>query len=48
MRFQCLLGKNKWEWECAGMQLMCLLGKINENENQFTIIPIVLIINKNN
>ena len=32
MRFQCLLGKNKWEWECAGMPLMCLLGKINGNE----------------
>ena len=31
MRFQCLLGKNKWEWECAGMLLMCLLDKINEN-----------------
>ena len=31
-RFQCLHGKNKWEWECAGMSLMCLLGKINENE----------------
>ena len=50
MRFQCLLGKNKWEWEweCAEMLLMCLLGKINGNENQFTKIPIVLIINKNN
>ena len=32
MRFQCLFGKNKWECECAGMQLMCLLGKINRNE----------------
>ena len=32
MRFQCLLDKNKWEWECAGMILMCLLGKINKNE----------------
>ena len=34
MRFQCLLSKNKWEWEweCVGMSLMCLLGKINENE----------------
>ena len=24
--------QNKWEWECAGMSLMCLLGKINGNE----------------
>ena len=48
MKFQCLLGKNKWEWKCAGMPLMCLLGKINRNENQFTKISIVLIINKNN
>ena len=48
MRFQCLLGKTKWEWECATMPFMCLFGKINENENQFTKIPIVLIINKNN
>ena len=48
MRFQCLIDKNKWEWECAGMPLMCLLGKINGNENQFIKIPIVLIINKNN
>ena len=42
MRFQYLFGKNKWEWECAGMSLMCLLGKINGNDNQFTKIPIVL------
>ena len=32
MRFQCLLGKNKWEWECAGMPLMYLLDKINGND----------------
>ena len=32
MRFQCLLDKNKWKWECAEMSLMCLLGKINENK----------------
>ena len=38
MRFQCLLDKNKWEWECTGMPLMCLLSKINGNMNQFTKI----------
>ena len=32
MKFQYLLRKNKWEWECVGMSLMCLLGKINRNE----------------
>ena len=32
MRFQYLLSKNKWEWECAEMLLMYLLGKLNENE----------------
>ena len=34
MIFQCLFGKNKWECECAGMLLICLLGKINENEKE--------------
>ena len=33
MRFQYLFGKNKWEWEYAGMSLMCLLSKINRNED---------------
>ena len=42
MWFQCLLGKNKWKWECAGIPLMCLLDKINDNDNQFTKILIVL------
>ena len=42
MRFQYLLDKNKGEWECDGMTLMCLLEKINMNVNQFTKIPIVL------
>ena len=40
MKFQCLLDKNKWEWWSVGMR--------NENKNQFTKLPIVLIINKNN